>query len=742
MASQAQRGPVDLAHPMDAAVRAELARILSSELFSRSDRLTTFLKFIVEQTLDGHGEALKEQVLALEVYGKGVDFNTAADPIVRVDARRLRDKLREYYVSAPHDPIIISVRKGSYTPLFETNAPVASPLDHSRHPSQRAPAESTVVTPRRWSRAWLLGAGSILVGAIALIGVGVLRGSRSDAPPMRILTVTSFPGTEGVPSLSPDGNFVAFVWSGPASNSLADLWVKAVDGDALRRLTDTPLFNETWAAWSPDGQLIAFSRRDGGVSAGVFVVSPLGGPEQKVSDAVGTSPAWTPDSQSLLVGDRTPNGTAVFQHILQSGARRQLTWPSSGFDDRFPGVSPDGKTLAFVRWSQSDQAALFLVPTGGGEATRRTEWSPGIGSVTWTPDGRDILYSQADTSGIRIFRIAALGHEPGAIVPGIPIGVNSASVSRERSGHTFRLAVGYGQPDIGLRLIDLQVPVASGAISSVTRFCDATRIDAPGRFSRDGARVAFTSDRSGNQQVWVADRNESRIRRVTAFEGASINVGSWSPDGRSLALDAVVAGNADIYVVSDSGGPLRRLTDAPARESDPEWSRDGRWIYYASNVSGRSEIWRMPAAGGTSVQLTTHGGFEPREAADGRTIYYVDRPRRNTFDSVGSLKRVPAAGGPEAVVFSGVTPGAWDITNTGIVFLTGDPGRASTRGAADAVDFYNFADGRTRRIGTLPFTVTRIGVSRVLTVSRDGRWALGSHIDSWERDVLVADHFR
>ena len=80
--------------------------------------------------------------------------------------------------------------------------------------------------------------------------------------------------------------------------------------------------------------------------------------------------------------------------------------------------------------------------------------------------------------------------------------------------------------------------------------------------------MAFTSDRSGNQQVWVADRNESQIRRVTTLEGASVNVGSWSPDGRSLALDAIVAGNADIYVVSDGGGPLRRLTDAPARESD------------------------------------------------------------------------------------------------------------------------------------------------------------------------------
>jgi len=92
-------------------VRAQLARILASEIFSRSDRLTAFLTYIVEQTLAGHGAALKEHVLAMEVYGKGADFGAAVDPIVRVDARRLRDKLREYYASAPHDPLVISVPK-------------------------------------------------------------------------------------------------------------------------------------------------------------------------------------------------------------------------------------------------------------------------------------------------------------------------------------------------------------------------------------------------------------------------------------------------------------------------------------------------------------------------------------------------------------------------------------------------------------------------------------------------------
>ena len=80
--------------PPEQAVRAELARILSSNLFARSDRLSGFLRFVVEQTLEGHGHELKEHVLAIGLYGKGSDFSTAADPIVRVDARRLRDKHR------------------------------------------------------------------------------------------------------------------------------------------------------------------------------------------------------------------------------------------------------------------------------------------------------------------------------------------------------------------------------------------------------------------------------------------------------------------------------------------------------------------------------------------------------------------------------------------------------------------------------------------------------------------------
>jgi Tol biopolymer transport system component len=94
------------------------------------------------------------------------------------------------------------------------------------------------------------------------------------------------------------------------------------------------------------------------------------------------------------------------------------------------------------------------------------------------------------------------------------------------------------------------------------------------------------SDRSGNAQVWIARRDGSNLRKLTDLPNADVNVGSWSPDGHLIALDAMIAGNTDIYVVNLEGGPARRLTDSSALEIDPEWSRDGGWILYASSASG------------------------------------------------------------------------------------------------------------------------------------------------------------
>jgi len=738
-----QRSPlVADASPTAHAVRAQLARILASDLFLRSDRLTAFLTFIVEQTLDGHGAGLKEHVLAMEVYGRGADFGAAVDPIVRVDARRLRDKLREYYVAAPHDPVVISVPKGSYAPVFSANGiGVAPELDAAALPSTGLPPDSAAAAePARWSRLWVAGIAIALIGAAGWSAIDWRR-AVSEPPPVRLLTVTSFPGGEGMPSLSPDGNFVVFTWRGVDTIEPADVWVKAVDGDELRQLTATPQFHEAMPSWSPDGRQIVFYRLEGIVNRGVFLISPLGGPERKVAEQ-GNTPSWTPDSLSIVMTDRVADGQGIVQLVLESGVRRPLTRPPPGYADGLAKVSPDGKTVAFTR-EKPPQTALFVVPIAGGEPTRLTEWGRTIGRLDWTPDGREILYPQQDTSGTRIFRTAATaGHEP-TPVAGMPIGVNMLSVSGPRAGHSYRVALGYGQPDVGLRLVDLASATSKGTFATVTPFCDSTRVDVAGRFSHDGGQVAFASDRNGDLQVWVAARDGAGLRSVTGAKAGFANAGSWSPDGRFVAVDGLVRGNSDIYIVSVDGGPARRLTDGPAADSDPEWSRDGTWIYYASSASGRSEVWKSPAAGGTPVRLTSGGGFEPRESPDGRTIYYVDAPTGNGLSRPQTLKQISSAGGAETIVLSGVTPGAWDVIDRGVVFVTGHPGvRATTADPVDALDLYSFADRRIHRLGELPFSVARYGVARLLTVSRDGRWALAAQIDRWERDILVADNVR
>src|SRR4026207_940952 len=111
----------------DTEVRAQLEKVLASEVFSRSPQLRRFLSFVVEQSLSAQGHTLKESVLAHELYGKGTDFDGGTDPVVRVDARRLRDKLREYY-DGRSDPVVISLPKGSYVPVFSGNSPPAAQI--------------------------------------------------------------------------------------------------------------------------------------------------------------------------------------------------------------------------------------------------------------------------------------------------------------------------------------------------------------------------------------------------------------------------------------------------------------------------------------------------------------------------------------------------------------------------------------------------------------------------------------
>ena len=115
-------GVVDEEKISEEAIREELSLILESSMFVQSDRLSRFLRFTVDATLAGEAEMVKEYLIGTEVYDRKPPYHPNMDSIVRSEARRLRNKLKEYYESVgKDDPVIINYRLGSYVPVFRSN---------------------------------------------------------------------------------------------------------------------------------------------------------------------------------------------------------------------------------------------------------------------------------------------------------------------------------------------------------------------------------------------------------------------------------------------------------------------------------------------------------------------------------------------------------------------------------------------------------------------------------------------
>src|SRR4051794_36904185 len=111
----------------DKASRQELDRILASATFRQVDRLKRFLRFVALEALQGRGDQLKEYVIGVQVFDKSASFDPRADPIVRVQARRLRTRLARYYrEEGAEDTIVVDLPKGGYAPVFKIREAAAS----------------------------------------------------------------------------------------------------------------------------------------------------------------------------------------------------------------------------------------------------------------------------------------------------------------------------------------------------------------------------------------------------------------------------------------------------------------------------------------------------------------------------------------------------------------------------------------------------------------------------------------
>ena len=499
---------------------------------------------------------------------------------------------------------------------------------------------------------------------------------KSKAGQPTVTPVVTNVGEKHTPSLSPDGQHLAFAWNGGAGPHFS-LYVKLVGTEESLRLTkqESIDFNPVW---SPDGRYIAFCRILKG-ETGIYIIPALAGAERRVRKTLWEERefyevfwsagrlSWSPDGKLLAFSDRASADEPAFSVFLLSVDSlevRRLTSPlpsKADFNlasspggqtlafaslrsrgDFGPAFSPDGRTLAFARVSHGVQS-IYTVPLSGGAEQRLISGSTYNWGLAWTPQGRDIVFANAGwlAEDAWLWKISLRGGEPERLQFG------QGGVQPVIRGNRLVYVRQMANLNVWRRKFDSLL-----AAGPSEKLISSTRFESGPQFSPDGSKIAFESTRSGAYEVWICRSDGSGLVQLTHFNSHT-GTPRWSPDGQQIAFDSRAAGNADIYVIDSEGGSPRRLTSEPSGEVVARWSRDGRWIYFASDRTGDWEVWKMPSAGGSTAQVTRHGGFAAFESPDGKFLYYAKGL------TAPGLWRIPTNGGEEVEIISSLEAGYW-----------------------------------------------------------------------------------
>jgi Tol biopolymer transport system component/tRNA A-37 threonylcarbamoyl transferase component Bud32 len=574
---------------------------------------------------------------------------------------------------------------------------------------------------RKRRRTWIY-----VVAALALFGIAVAIWSwrRHPVPlpaPSQPVPLTSYLGDQDWPDLSPDGSQVVFAWNGE-NRGKYHIYVKPIGFAGYLQLTKGDA-QETAPKWSPDGQWIAFQRRD---SAGLhtFLMAPIGGNERELHDGLCMGLSWSSDSKALACGAQ--KGLVLIS--AETGDTRQLTFAPDGKMDAVPAFSPDGRNLLFLeaKLLGGTNADLYLLKLNGdlspqGNPRQITNEHadqfvrPGL---AWTADGRDAIWAISESTpyAMTLYRVPVLHTGPIEPLLFVGRGVTWPSVRRNRLVYSHWL-------------FDSDIWRADGHTAG-RHPASSTEVEYNPQFSPDGKRIAFESSRSGPEEIWVANSDGTEPMRLTNF-GRYCGSPRWSPDGRWIAFDADMgSGRWDVWIVESSGGKPRRLTDGPGSSNIPSFSHDGKWIYFGNDRTGRSEIFRAPFSGGSAMQITQSGGSYPQESIDGRAAYYLE----NGPNAYVEIREAAFGGGQEHPLGITVVGRAFQVVSDGIYFVAPAGQDASGR----EIRFYDFVTRRSRVIQALGDVDTFIG----LTVSPDRKTFLYSVAQDHGRNLMLVENFR
>ena len=524
------------------AIKEELDHVLASKVFLPAQRSQSFLRYIVERSLSGAPP--KEYEIAVDVFGRGAEYDPAIDATVRVEAGRLRTRLREYYdIAGAADPIFIEIPKGGYTATFilrETHLG-----SHATAPARVSPesengdqtaslgldgagsteagkngAEETLESGKsseseqsptfRRTRRWVL----LMVGA-ATIAVFIYRQSRPLPPPK----------VSGYVRVTHDGNLKDLVGTDGArlyfnefpSAGPGIAQVSGTGGEVAH--VQVPFPAMSLLAVSPDGATLLVTDRvaQAAVRGSFWEVPVLGGSQRRLGEVGGQAAAWSPDGKMIVYAD----GRDLFLAKSDGSEPRKLV----SAPDRALGLawSPDG---SMIRFNVARPRELWEVSINGANLhpllpAWRTPPNECCGQ--WTPDGKYFVFQSGDSIWARAEKgnlFSKAPWQPVQLTSG-PMTFSSPLPSKDAK----KLFVVGTLPRGELARYDAKsshfVPFLSGISADSVNF------------SKDGQSVTYVSFPEGT--LWRSKSDGSQRFQLT-YPPLIAVLPSWSTDGQQIVF--------------------------------------------------------------------------------------------------------------------------------------------------------------------------------------------------------------
>ena len=452
-------------------------------------------------------------------------------------------------------------------------------------------AEYIVTEVKQHRRAVALILGIIILAAVTLYVLPRRNPLTKEAPTMKatFTQLSEQPGPEFFPSLSPDGK--SFVYASYASGNL-DVYLQRVGGRNPINLTKDSLSDDTQPAFSPDGEHITFrSEREGG---GIFVMGATGESVKRLTD-FGFNPAWSPDGKEIACADENlidPNlrlnpGSRIWAVNVATGEKRLLTEKHS----MQPNWSPRGVRVAYfgVRMP-GGQRDIWTIPAAGGEPVEVTndqalDWNP-----VWSPDGKYLYFASDRGGSMNLWRIPL--EENSGKVLGQPEAVTTpSSYSGDMSFSHDGKRIVYTQTVNRVNLqqvgFDPRRETVTGQPVWITQ---GSRWAGAPNLSPDGEWLAFDSQGGQQEDLFVIRRDGTSLRQLTN-DMERDRMPRWSPDGRRLAFYSNRSGNFDaIWLINSDGSGLQQLTHTSKSATRPVWSPDGTRLAYHNDGGATSII--------------------------------------------------------------------------------------------------------------------------------------------------------